>query len=932
MKNIKLFTLLICFFLFQAAIFTTNAQCDDITLAAEVIEQPTCYNNGKIKVTIGGDVSKIDLNTLEVSLTADGSGQSVGYSVWPSGGTPQEKIYSQAVKGNYIVKIRFHCQSGLDWYTSSVSATVNVGGSYDPLVTSIVPMRKSMSCVPTGNVIVTFTNGRTPYKGTITGPSGYTGPTTFNTSNATLSLGEVCPGGLYTVTVKDDCDYGGTYNNTLQVLSEDVPTQNLYNSMERYSSTTNCSTIIPYSIYSLSDADEAYYWTRADIYYEYCYLWENTGVKNWQSMPSNTRPIFNLPKKYSEICADGSENSRLYSYVRPKGCTNSTYEKSNTHNLSSYICGTNGIGVTIYEGSNCNSARINANIEYYYALCYPATWKITRNDDQSNVLQSGSLSNHGTIVSYNGSGATYPMSIEYPRGVTYRVTITDSDGYQRYSTFSVPSSAGQDISHNTASTTNTSITPCYVHFSYFISNVTIAPGTKIKYVNGPQQTLPFGLSIGETHTIPANYNSSFFNWTSTDPLTSNYQHVNAGIYNFEITNNCGTVTTRSINMNRYGVQPLTYTTERTCGQGLKVIPSGRLQMTSYQGTTSDYTTYYYIMSGPSGVSFSTTRVQAGTANAFLTLPAPGIYTIGLHHSSTATLCASSTATVVYPDGGLYIDPELTAAYACDDSSPGYIRVEAINGVKPYTYTVSSAPGTATIPLQSNSTGEFDNIGTAGGTYIINVKDACNTEFNIPVTMISMTSASIVYTSNDGKFCNGSEIELNCVSLGNTSYSWTGPNGFTSNVQRPRPIASIINGSIGVSGTYSVTVTPEGCPKNQITQSLVIQVTQPQAPTVTNPNPTAPVNSGNANVVNLSGAAASLSGYTLKWYDSPTGTTTISAPTSVSTTTLGSTTVYYVSQANTSGCESVRQMITFSVNSPYNALRVNPHLRSFFILE
>jgi len=288
----------------------------------------------------------------------------------------------------------------------------------------------------------------------------------------------------------------------------------------------------------------------------------------------------------------------------------------------------------------------------------------------------------------------------------------------------------------------------------------------------------------------------------------------------------------------------------------------------------------------------------------------------------------ATTTVVYPAGGLFIDPISTAAYACDASSPGHIRVRAINGVEPYTYKVTSAPGTTPISPQTNTTGVFSSIGEAGGTYNINVKDNCNTEFDIQVTMIDLANPNIVYTSNNGKFCNGTEIDLNCVALGQTTYEWRGPDGIVfSTEQRPRPIAKGLPGLFtGSSGFYSVTVKPEGC-SSPITQSLYIEI-GPQLPNATNLNPSVPVNSGNVDLVALSGVTAS-AGNTLKWYGSTTGTTTISAPTAVSTATLGSTD-YYVSQITASGCESERLKITIIVQYARNSLRVNPHLRSYFV--
>src|SRR5699024_3960955 len=55
-------------------------------------------------------------------------------------------------------------------------------------------------------------------------------------------------------------------------------------------------------------------------------------------------------------------------------------------------------------------------------------------------------------------------------------------------------------------------------------------------------------------------------------------------------------------------------------------------------------------------------------------------------------------------------------------------------------------------------------------------------------------------------CEGEDIELQAATEGNATYSWTGPDGFTSNEQNP----TISNPTEDNSGTYSLTVERNGC--------------------------------------------------------------------------------------------------------------------------
>ncbi|MNK10192.1 Fibronectin type III domain protein [compost metagenome] len=60
-------------------------------------------------------------------------------------------------------------------------------------------------------------------------------------------------------------------------------------------------------------------------------------------------------------------------------------------------------------------------------------------------------------------------------------------------------------------------------------------------------------------------------------------------------------------------------------------------------------------------------------------------------------------------------------------------------------------------------------------------------------------------SNSGPVCVGYSITLYANGLDGATYSWTGPNGFSSSEQNP-----VLNYSTAASGTYTVTVSRNGC--------------------------------------------------------------------------------------------------------------------------
>ena len=78
--------------------------------------------------------------------------------------------------------------------------------------------------------------------------------------------------------------------------------------------------------------------------------------------------------------------------------------------------------------------------------------------------------------------------------------------------------------------------------------------------------------------------------------------------------------------------------------------------------------------------------------------------------------------------------------------------------------------------------------------------------------------------NNGPFCAGSTLNLTASTVAGATYSWTGPNGFTSSQQNP----SLSNATATASGLYSVTVRVNGCPSaaGTTTASVLTDTTLP----------------------------------------------------------------------------------------------------------
>jgi gliding motility-associated-like protein len=122
-------------------------------------------------------------------------------------------------------------------------------------------------------------------------------------------------------------------------------------------------------------------------------------------------------------------------------------------------------------------------------------------------------------------------------------------------------------------------------------------------------------------------------------------------------------------------------------------------------------------------------------------------------------------------------------------------------------------------------------GGGGGSSLLPTGFTCTPNNNNNpgyLTIVYTASSANIVASNTGPYCVGQTIQLNADN-GGTSYSWTGPNGFTSNQQNP----TIPNAQLNHAGTYTLTYTANGC---QGTATTVVAINSPQTPSFTQLGP------------------------------------------------------------------------------------------------
>ena len=102
---------------------------------------------------------------------------------------------------------------------------------------------------------------------------------------------------------------------------------------------------------------------------------------------------------------------------------------------------------------------------------------------------------------------------------------------------------------------------------------------------------------------------------------------------------------------------------------------------------------------------------------------------------------------------------------------------------------------------------FGGGGGGGGSSLLPAGGVCTPNTNTGngyVTISWSLVGGVATASNTGPYCPGQTIQLNAT--GGGTYSWTGPNGFTSTLQNP----TIANASPLNSGVYTVVTNNGGC--------------------------------------------------------------------------------------------------------------------------
>ena len=276
-----------------------------------------------------------------------------------------------------------------------------------------------------------------------------------------------------------------------------------------------------------------------------------------------------------------------------------------------------------------------------------------------------------------------------------------------------------------------------------------------------------------------------YSWTGPNGFTSalqsptipNVTMAAAGTYILTVTNSSGCTATSSVDVTINPLPAPTPTANVPCENGTLTLTGAPAGMTAYSWT------------GPNGF---TSALQSPTIPN-VTMAAAGTYILTVTNSSGCTATSSVDVTI-----NPLPAPTPTADVPCENGTLTLTGAPA--GMTAYSWT---GPNGFTSALQSPT---IPNVTmAAAGTYTLTVTNSsgCTATSSVDVTINPLPIP--VATANEP--CVSEALVLTGKPDGMTSYSWTGPNGFTSTDQNP----VILNVSAAAAGTYTLMVTnSNGC--------------------------------------------------------------------------------------------------------------------------
>ena len=349
------------------------------------------------------------------------------------------------------------------------------------------------------------------------------------------------------------------------------------------------------------------------------------------------------------------------------------------------------------------------------------------------------------------------------------------------------------------------------------SHQTIAPvgrnGLLIKFCNNPNLLGPIFGSTFVCNNSVQNFsilpvpNVLTYSWTIpagwTGTSTTNSISVNVGtvggIIQVNASNTCSLSNTLSLNI----VNTTTPAVPSTIFGNTNVCSGSNL---TYSVANIPNATQY-IWSLPIGWS--------GSSNTNIILVTSGLNP-GSITVASSNLCGTSSNTQLAVN--VFTAPSFTSAisgstFNCTGTVHNYSVANDPNITSYFWNLPFGWSGTSTANIITYT------VGSPGGLINMLGSNVCGSSTAQTLNVITNNTVGIILSSNS-PICTGANLNFTCAPINFSSFNWSGPNNFSSNVSNP----SVINVTSLSSGTYSLNVNDfNGCTSTQSINVNVISV-------------------------------------------------------------------------------------------------------------
>jgi PKD repeat protein len=406
------------------------------------------------------------------------------------------------------------------------------------------------------------------------------------------------------------------------------------------------------------------------------------------------------------------------------------------------------------------------------------------------------------------------------------------------------------------------------------------------------------LTVTLTNTSTGSITNWFWNFgdgnTATFTTATNPTHTYAGgTYNVTlIVNGYGGLSTNT-RPNYVTASTCTPPTASVSGGGT-ICPGGSATIqATLTGTGSWNVTW---LDGTGGTNYMQNGVGASPATRTVSPSSTTTYTVTA--VSDASGCSGGTSS-----GSAMVTVDVPATPTAGNSGP----ICSGSELDLSTPTVTGATYSWTGPNGFASAQQNPSIPSAttaaSGTYFVTITDSngCTSAAGSTTATVNAIPATPT-AGNSGPICSGSTLTLSTPTIIGATYTWTGPNSFTSIQQNP----SIANATTAASGIYSVTVTVNGCPSPAGSTTATVN-TLPVAPTAGN-------NGSILAGTTLNLMASTVDGGTYSW-TGPNGFTSTDQNPSIPNATSAAGGTYNVTVTDNNGCTSAAASTTALIMAP-----------------